>query len=1552
MSCKYFFKGVSKKSDKLYQIFSKLAGDEGLSYFELHNLISDNIDLTKYSDTLFSAQTDVYNKLVNLKASPLIFDKWGNVVADDPESGVYNIQHFLDSQYFDPNQKYYTKMNDENYEDALRKRDYTEDQIAKEFERFKLVGADAYVIHYLVNNLEISNVNDPYTWNVQVSLLIGKQITKLTEDITKRKLGNLNTDFQEALLNSFNRVLQSVGNNNNLGSQILQSRIITARENKMGTSTSRVRNIAVTHALTKDGIKLRGHIDQVIVDKYGNIAIYQNIVSSQPYESWIKIKKQKFELELAFLKKILQAKGFNANKISLHLIPTQIVYNDDGSIKDIRMDYPKNIQVQGEYQLGDIDEAVEAYIDTPDLSFGNIDDKVQTALDKTNLMFLNANITQNRITKTIDSYIAQQYNPRTGTGDIVKLEDDPQGYNYAVTIDGEIHKIKEDSLPKNNTELKELLQKEFDKKENQISTVLDTLVKQIQVARHNPQNTTFEAFKRSNYRLVSLLGKYIEPTYIGGDPVYEWNIIDNEALRNAHILLFQNSKGQIDVVSLANYNLYEVNKHRSNGSNIMNSYIMDNQSGNLYNYDCSFGHMEQIRTLNILNEILPQLDGNFKLGNIQVISTYGRGQGMYSTASDLITKYYSPILEVVNKYNNEVKLNNNFGNINFVDQYELITDYISNFLTTSSYLETNPIRYKLKDAKEQLENANSESARRAALQSFLEYLQNNPVIKNLQNGTSDLTYANDNTKMLANIYNQACYEYNKLMGVYVETKYKPLSWLESNIVKPDANSDNNYRTIKQIVTQTTFRANERVMDAANPIQNFTRDYFNQAGYSTVEGSLIGDENKYFDNMFMHNDRGEKIMMFKNPYKNDATNYMNSHEKLFLKKTLFELAKVTYSMHNKKFDFTSYEDPEFAKAVEEQEVLRYVPLKRASPTLSVKSLKNGVNQFFDTIKGLASKEDNVFAKWQQTLDKEGANVSMRDRFETGVTNPFASSMSSDKNVRQEILNQHTNDYWETNIPALLYSYINANILTQEFNKSLILIKSVMFQAKMLALNSGNLKYLEWFQKEADKYLTVNVFNDTILEDTSKKFFTVINPVKHFVSKMFLSFNIKSMFRDTLEGFQQNYIKAATKYGTDISTANLTAAYYIVMKGSCTNVRTISLLNQLCIKYGLSNLDFANIANGLRTDKSGINHWDDIAYNTMKRPDFLNRMTLFVARALQDGVWDALSLDEDGKIKYDWKKDKRFQDILKSPKGSEKYNKAKSLYFSAIRAYNKEHIDSPIGYNEDLPSPYSLETIDKIKQVADSIYGNYDRGGRMMAENMAIGMSFAQFTTYSNGIIANWFGKKRVIKGDKLEQQKNEAGQLLYFTEDGTITTENTGVPVMDNIPIVVQGIFYTFGDILGILSDTNQDDKIKKIEEMCKANPNDAANLRKAFASLLWAAFMSILFKNIFDPGYKEIMKSYNSDDVLASAMTYVVYNGSKQSTQNFHEFLVIPEYFAGSSDASNGMTIPYQSYPTQLVKNMFNTATDPEKHWGEYIVNNVPSLAMYKQATKAYYKEN
>ena len=61
--------------------------------------------------------------------------------------------------------------------------------------------------------------------------------------------------------------------------------------------------------------------------------------------------------------------------------------------------------------------------------------------------------------------------------------------------------------------------------------------------------------------------------------------------------------------------------------------------------------------------------------------------------------------------------------------------------------------------------------------------------------------------------------------------------------------------------------------------------------------------------------------------------------------------------------------------------------------------------------------------------------------------------------------------------------------------------------------------------------------------------------------------------------------------------------------------------------------------LKTGRSGIFNYQEYFYSTLKRPDFLNRMTLFIARCMEDGCYDAL-YEEDGELKYDWRKDKRF------------------------------------------------------------------------------------------------------------------------------------------------------------------------------------------------------------------------------------------------------------------------------------------------------------------------
>ena len=80
-----------------------------------------------------------------------------------------------------------------------------------------------------------------------------------------------------------------------------------------------------------------------------------------------------------------------------------------------------------------------------------------------------------------------------------------------------------------------------------------------------------------------------------------------------------------------------------------------------------------------------------------------------------------------------------------------------------------------------------------------------------------------------------------------------------------------------------------------------------------------------------------------------------------------------------------------------------------------------------------------------------------------------------------------------------------------------------------------------------------------------------------------------------------------------------------------------------------------------------------------------------------------------------------------------------YYNAIRAYNLDHPESTIGYNEDLPMPYSLQEIESMKSVANSIYGSYDKSTRSAYEHMALGTFLRMFSTWMNGIYSNYMMK---------------------------------------------------------------------------------------------------------------------------------------------------------------------------------------------------------------------
>jgi hypothetical protein len=81
------------------------------------------------------------------------------------------------------------------------------------------------------------------------------------------------------------------------------------------------------------------------------------------------------------------------------------------------------------------------------------------------------------------------------------------------------------------------------------------------------------------------------------------------------------------------------------------------------------------------------------------------------------------------------------------------------------------------------------------------------------------------------------------------------------------------------------------------------------------------------------------------------------------------------------------------------------------------------------------------------------------------------------------------------------------------------------------------------------------------------------------------------------------------------------------------------------YGIANEDLNQIVKTNSLSRTGIkNGLSKYMFIFNAAPDFFNRMTLFIAKMLQDGSFDAHYVDENGILKYDIKKDKRFSKLV--------------------------------------------------------------------------------------------------------------------------------------------------------------------------------------------------------------------------------------------------------------------------------------------------------------------
>lgn len=566
-----------------------------------------------------------------------------------------------------------------------------------------------------------------------------------------------------------------------------------------------------------------------------------------------------------------------------------------------------------------------------------------------------------------------------------------------------------------------------------------------------------------------------------------------------------------------------------------------------------------------------------------------------------------------------------------------------------------------------------------------------------------------------------------------------------------------------ITLKTTMYSDvELIRDAVNELK---RD----KDYNWIKERTVGQQASIYENLWMFT--GDNLVM-KDP--EDMSNNLTPAERKFLR--LF-LKKICEARHI---------DKTHPKAL-------WLPLKRSSDntdTIGQKCdrMKDRINEIKQTsvsemLKNLCSIDDNTVIT---AGDRNRANGDIY------VASNFYSSTDIHSTIenRSAYINKQGSSFFSTDFEDLFLSFVFESKREEAMNKILPIAEAATFSAMCDEMYSNN-----DFSKEVDfieEHIRAKIHRQNIQEEYSQKPMKYVNKVKSLMSNFALAYNINQLTYQTLQGLFLNGLAMAKKNSISCNFTKDDLAFAIpVVYGSAFKSNSqktlIELLND---KYGLNAISTTDYARDMTSNRNGImNAGGKLARKWAERPDLYNRMTLFIAQLHHDGIIDSYKVVNNHLV-YDFKKDKRFQTLIKGDKSNPKYNEELSEYIALAREFTLNGTLNPDGtpFNYvfggpiiPLPDALTDRNVASLKDVGDAIYGYYDDTSKALFANYAIGSLFFHFRTY-------WTAKKNQYLapgGVKLRGQYQQVTKLvveggkqiekkLWYKkgENGELTTEIT------------------------------------------------------------------------------------------------------------------------------------------------------------------------------------
>lgn len=343
---------------------------------------------------------------------------------------------------------------------------------------------------------------------------------------------------------------------------------------------------------------------------------------------------------------------------------------------------------------------------------------------------------------------------------------------------------------------------------------------------------------------------------------------------------------------------------------------------------------------------------------------------------------------------------------------------------------------------------------------------------------------------------------------------------------------------------------------------------------------------------------------------------------------------------------------------------------------------------------------------------------------------------------------------------LVSYVKADV-SQEY---LPLIAGLRLSIKYRS-SYGHQK-MDDILKTFDKAVYSKVFGESIVPTEVQPIYKFVSFIRKGFTRMALSLNFTSFFRETLQGIYSGAARAGIKMLPGINEKYYLKALEYVIKEAPKNTSGVSMLQQLNVIYKMANQSMSSIAQNRRVNWLNINNWnEDTLFLTATAPDFLHRVSILVAKMMGDGCWEAHSIGEDGELIYDFKKDGRFQHYLNKETSHSDYLKEKSLYLEMIDRFNQEGYrkadGSELKIGDDLPQAYTQTEANSIKNFGDLLYGHYDEESKSLFCDTFLGSFIMQYKTFLTSKLEQWTMAKGIHNTELLKQQFDpETGEELY------------------------------------------------------------------------------------------------------------------------------------------------------------------------------------------------